>query len=333
MRDFHSDILRADRSGRDLPGGEFFWSCSTHLLFRRCPLAWFYTHYLAQGGWEIASREESCHAYLLKYLETEQSFLKRILEESLSSALLSILHLQEPLLRAQVLEESFQREVTERYFRALEDVENARYLRDPKYTSFMELHYKTDPDLNVKTFFRSLLEKLKLFFREFERLSLAGELASPDPLQWHNRNREYITFYYGSGKVVLRPFLYYFTGREFLAWKFSVRKKGEMETLLLDPSGSGDPEQFLTEKLLSAFCRSRYGEGVQCIVHQLCLTERELLYRRLLPEPLPEDFVRESSEKILQILHFSGGVKQENFPENKDPGYCEQCRFRALCRK
>ena len=80
MRDFASDVLRADRPERVLPvTGEFCWSASSHKLFRYCPRAWFYFYYLAQGGWEIHSREESCHAYLLKYLDTASGFLGRTL--------------------------------------------------------------------------------------------------------------------------------------------------------------------------------------------------------------------------------------------------------------
>lgn len=333
MRDFTSDVLRADRPGRVLPvTGEFCWSASSHRLFLYCPRAWYYTHYLAQGGWEIHSREESCHAYLLKYLDTAAGFLQKTLQESLGKALLSTLPIQEASLRADVLTESFQTEVTARYFRALEDVEQARYLRDPKYTSFAELHYKYDPDLTVRGFFHSLLENFKCFFREFDRLSLAEILAEADPLQWHNRPEEFLSFCYASGKVVLGPVLYRFTGKEFHVWKITAGKIPELENLSLtgeDPEE--EPSSFLSGRTVSAFCRVRYGEEVPCIIHFLHWTGEKLLYRKILVKPLPEDFVKESSARILEYLHLPGGVRKENFPCSEDPERCTACRFRALC--
>ena len=334
MRDFASDVLRADRPERVLPvTGEFCWSASSHKLFRYCPRAWFYFYYLAQGGWEIHSREESCHAYLLKYLDTASGFLGRTLQESLKEALLSVLPVQEPSLRAEELTEAFQREVTARYFRALEDVEENRYLRDPKYTSFMELHYRSGPDQTVRSFFHTLLEHFNVFFRDFERLSLAESLAVPDPLQWHNRSGEYISFDYGSGRVILGPALYFFTGKEFHAWKITA---GENRPELEDLSpGREKPEEdfssFLSERTLSAFCKVRYGESVPCVCHLLHLTGEKLLYRTLHVKPLPEEFIEESRNHILKVLHLPGGVRKENFPCCGEPLRCRNCRFRALC--
>lgn len=333
MRDFDRDLLNADRSGRVIEPGEFLWSASSHLLFENCPRAWFYTHCLAQGGWEIFSRQESCHAYLLKYLETKHSFISRTLREALAQALQEILDISCAEERTALFTECFQRAVTERYFEALEDVENLRYLSDPKYTFFAELHYRVDPDQSVQNFFRGILEEFKRFFREFERLSLAELFAQRDPLQWHNDPREFITFYYASGKLVIGPCLYFFTGKEFHVWKIRSGKLSEAEKFSLLQEEDPEEEHFLSEKVISAFCLVRYGEAVRCVVHELLLTEERLLVHTLCVKPVPEEFVRKSSERIRETLSLPGGIRQENFICTEDLSRCAVCRFRALCGK
>ena len=84
MPDFFRWLLHGAKSGKPRPPDEFIWSPAKHFLFRKCQRAWFFRHYLAQGGWNTLSAYPSMHAYLLKYLDSADSWMSSTAEDSLS---------------------------------------------------------------------------------------------------------------------------------------------------------------------------------------------------------------------------------------------------------
>ena len=325
MPDFHRWLLHAAKTGQALPPDEFIWSPAKHFLFRKCQRAWFFRHYLAQGGWNTLSSDPAMHAYLLKYLDTADSWMSSAAEESLSGALLDIARFSGEG-RVRGLTEAFQTRVSGHLLRARDDLKENTYLDDPKFTSFRELYYDTGEYSSASEMLSIIQERFRDFFRQWDLLHLSEELAAVDPLDWR-LPPEYRLFSHAGQKISLRPWIYAVRHRTVTAW-----------TLRFDFSASenengfqaDDEEYGLPERVLAAWCERRYPD-FELEIRKCRMTPEGLVMRTEIPVPVSEDLVMRSSGEMLEIINRPDGLKSEIFPRLNDPASCSNCRFRELC--
>lgn len=325
MPDFRRWVLQASEEFSAQKPGDFIWSPAGHFLFRRCRRAWFCKHILAQGGWDIYSHEFALHAYLLKYLDTADSWTSRIVEGSLAEALLKIANERED--RTALLLEEWQISVSQHWIRARDELIREDYLSDPKKTSFLELHYAEDGFPSPLSLMNKIREHLSLFFRLVESSEIPAELATFDSLAWRIPPQLNTFTQYGL-KIALRPWLYAIRKKTLQAWTFSFDMgNASSATEFPDPD---DEENGLSERILALWCALRYPV-YQPVVHKVHLTSDGLIRRKIAPIPVSEEFLRESSVPMLRLLNDRNGLRMSSFPTAPDPAQCLACRFRSLC--
>ena len=324
MPDFQRWLLNAARSGRALPPDEFLWSPAKHFLFRKCRRAWFFRHYLAQGGWNEFSADPAMHAYLLKYLSTADAWTASAAEEALSGALLDIAALAGED-RSAELTRAFQLRVSSQLIRARDDLAGEEYLTDPKLTSFTELYYDNGEYGSVSDLLSVIQNRFADFFRLWEDSELPDELASVDPLDWR-LPPEYRTFPYAGRQISLRPWIYCVRRKAVTAWtvRFAFHSG---ETL---DYRTAEEEYGLPERVFAAWCAKKYPD-FEVRVRKILFTPEGLFSRLILPTPVSEDFVILSAEAMLKEVNRPDGLRSENFPRLENPEDCGECRFRAVC--
>ena len=308
-----------------MPPGEFLWSPAKHFLFRRCPRAWFFRHYLAQGGWSELSSDPAMHAYLLKYLQTVDSWMSSAAEDSLAGALLDILPLSGEG-RAAALTEAFQLRVSAHIIQAREDLEHEEYFTDPKRTSFLELFYATGEYRSVSELLSVVRNRFTDFFRSWEDSGIAEELAEADPLSWR-LPPEYRIFPFAGQQISLRPWIYAVHRRTVTAWtvRFAFSAVEESRTY-----PTSEEECGLPERVFAAWCAEKYPE-FEVRVRKIFLTPDGWIDRTELPVPVSEDFVVLSANEMLRLVNQPGGLQAEKIPRLENPENCRLCRFRNLC--
>ncbi|MBO4630657.1 MAG: hypothetical protein J5858_01905 [Lentisphaeria bacterium] len=323
MPDFLRWLLNAAKPGKPLPPGEFIWSPGKHFLFHQCRRAWFFRHYLAQGGWNDLSSDPAMHAYLLKYLSTVDSWMSAALEESLSGALLDIMLFSGEGRTAQ-LTEAFQIRISSHLIHARDDLMHGEYLNDPKRTSFQELYYDTGEYRSIPELLSIMQNRFADFFRLWEDSGESSELAAMEPLSWR-LPPEYRTFVYAGQQISLRPWIYAVHRRMVKAWTFRFSFSGEGSAENRDDMNSDLPGQ-----VLAAWCAKKYPEFELCI-RKILITPKGLICRTERPEPVDEDLIALSAYEMLETVNHPGGLKVELFPRLETPEACSRCRFRQLC--
>lgn len=323
MPDFLRWLLNAAKTGKPLPPGEFIWSPGKHFLFRQCQRAWFFRHYLAQGGWNDLSSDPSMHAYLLKYLSTVDSWMSTVLEESLADALLDIMPPSDGERTAR-LTEAFQIRISSHLIHAREDLAREEYLNDPKRTSFLELYYDTGEYRSASELLSVVQNRFADFFRCWGDSGEPSELASMDPLSWR-LPPEYRTFPYAGQQISLRPWIYAVRRRMIKAWTFQFNFSGE------SGAGSGENRQSdLPSQVLAAWCARKYPE-FELRVRKIQITPEGWISRTDRPEPIDEDLIVRSAYEMLETVNHPGGLTAELFPRLQTAPVCARCRFRQLC--
>lgn len=324
MPDFRRWELNAARPDQPAVPEEFSWSPAKHFLFRKCRRAWYFRHYLAQGGWDVLSGDAALHAYLLKYLSTLDGWLGEVLEESAVRALLAIAAVP-PDARAEALTEELQTEVSARLLRASDELASEAYLDDPKLTSFAELHYQTGEFVSGAALMNAAKERFTLFFRLWEDSELPDELASVDPLCWR-LPPEHRSFRMRGINISLRPWLYAVQHHGVQAWTFHFfsASSGEMDLR------TDEEEYGLTERVFAAWCAEKYP-GFSVRVKNISCTEEGLIRHCIIPVPVSSGFVCESADAMHRLLRLPGGVTPEHFERTEYPENCQHCSFRGLC--
>lgn len=325
MPDFFRWLLHAAKTGKALPPGEFIWSPAKHFLFRKCQRAWFFRHYLAQGGWDALSADPPVHAYLLKYLDSADSWMSSTAEDSLSGALLDIARLSGGG-RAQSLTEAFQIRVSAHLLRARDDLKDNAYLDDPKFTSFRELYYNTGEYSSAGELLSIIQNRFRDFFLQWENQHLSEELAAVDPLDWR-LPPEYRLFTCSGQQVSLRPWIFAVYRRTVSAWtlRFNFSSPADQNFFPED-----DEEYGLPERVFAAWCQRRYPD-FELEIHKMNMSPDGLICRTEIPAPVSEDLILRSAGEMLEIVNRPDGLKSENFPRLDDPASCADCRFRAVC--
>lgn len=324
MPDFLRWLLNASKPEKPLPPGEFIWSPAKHFLFRKCPRAWFFRHYQAQGGWNDLSADPAMHAYLLKYLITVDSWMSRTAEDALSGALLDIMQVYGEE-RVPSLMKAFKIRVTSHLMQAENDLADLN-LTDPKRTVFLELYYNTGEFKSASALLSEIRNRFQYFFNAFEASDLPQELASADALSWR-LPPEYRTFPYAGLQVSLRPWFYAVERRTVNAWFFRFAFSGG------EPANYpvGDDEEYaLPEQVFAAWCSRKYPD-FEVRVRKIIFTPDGLLNRTEIPAPVSEEFVVRSAYEMIQAANHPGGLKADCFPRLKEPEGCSQCKFRELC--
>ena len=325
MPDFFRWLLHAADTGKPRPPDEFIWSPAKHFLFRRCRRAWFFRHYLAQGGWNSLSADPAMHAYLLKYLDTADSWMSSAAEDSLSGALLDIARFMGEG-RAQALTEAFQIRVSGHLIHAREDFKENAYLNDPKFTSFQELYYDTGEYGSAKEMLLVIQNRFRDFFMQWEELHLSEELAAVDPLDWR-LPPEYRLFTFAGQQISLRPWIYAVRGRTVSAWtvRFDFSSPEDHTAFPAD-----DEEYGLPERVFAVWCQCKYPD-FELEVHKIYATPKGLICHTEIPAPADEDLIVCSAGDMLAVVNQPDGLKSENFPQLKDSPACASCRFREIC--
>ena len=325
MPDFFRWLLHAAKTGKALPPDEFIWSPAKHFLFRKCQRAWFFRHYLAQGGWNTLSADPSMHAYLLKYLDSADSWMSSTAEDSLSGALLDITRFSGEG-RSQGLSEAFQIRVSSHLLQARDDLKDNACFDDPKFTSFRELYYDTGEYSSAGEMLSVIQNRFRDFFMQWETLHLSEELAETDPLDWR-LPPEYRLFTYAGQKISLRPWIYAVRHRTVSAWtlRFDFSSSDEKNAFPAD-----DEEYGLPERVFAAWCQRKYPD-FELEVNKLIMTADGLFRRTEIPVPVSEDLVMSSAGKMLEIVNRPDGLRSENFARLEDRAQCTACRFRELC--
>lgn len=325
MPDFTRWLLNASKAGRPLPPGEFVWSPAKHFLFRKCRRAWFFRHYLAQGGWNSLSADPAAHAFLLKYLDTADSWMSSTAEDSLSGALLDTARIRDES-RKDELTEAFQVRVSARLLQAREDLSREAALDDPKRTSFLELHYDTGEYHSAQELLTVIRNRFRDFFRQWESSGLSEELAAVDTLDWR-LPPEYRLFHYAGRQISLRPWIYAVQRRTVRAWTihFAYSTPDQVAGFPQD-----DEEYGLPEKVFAAWCAARYPD-FEVEVNKIYLTGEDMVRRKEIPAPVSEDLVVCSSCDMLEAVNHPDGLRSEKFPRLTDRNQCVNCRFRSLC--
>ncbi len=325
MPDFFRWLQHAAKTGKPRPPDEFIWSPAKHFLFRRCRRAWFFRHYLAQGGWNSLAADPAMHAYLLKYLDTADSWMSSTAEDSLSGALLDIAQfLGEG--RAQALTEAFQIRVSGHLIHAREDLKENAYLDDPKFTSFQELYYHTGEYGSAREMLQVIQNRFQDFFLQWDELHLSRELAAVDPLDWR-LPPEYRLFTFAGQQISLRPWIYAVCGRTVSAWtlRFDFSSPEDHDTFPAD-----DEEYGLPERVFAVWCQRKYPD-FELEVHKIYVTPKGLICHTEIPAPANEDLIVCSAGDMLAVVNQPDGLKSENFPRLKDSPACASCRFREIC--
>ncbi|MBQ9337306.1 MAG: hypothetical protein IJS14_08430 [Lentisphaeria bacterium] len=325
MPDFLRWLLNADKPGKPLPPGEFVWSPSKHFLFRQCRRAWFFRHYLAQGGWNELSADPAMHAYLLKYLATADSWMSSAAEDSLVRALMEIMPFSGEG-RAGALTEAFQVQVSARLIRARDDLAHDEYLSDPKRTSFAELHYGTGEYRSAHEMLSVMQNRFRDFFALWEGSGLPEELAETDPLDWR-LPPEHRLFPFAGTRISLRPWIYAVRRHCVTAWTLRFLFSGQEEAP--DPR-DGEEEYGLPERVFALWCARKYPE-FKVRVRKIFATPDGLINRTVIPIPVSEEFVVQSVHPMLKAVNQPGGMRSDLFPKLEDPADCRFCRFRGLC--
>jgi len=326
MPDFLRWELNAAKSGKPLPAGEFIWSPAAHFLFRKCPRAWFFRRYLAQGGWKESAADPSAHAYLLKYLDHTDGWMSSAAEESLTRALLEIMPFSGPA-RTDALTEAFQTKVSAHLIRARNELADSSYLTDPKLTSFSELHNATGEYDSPAELLGMIQYRFKEFFRLWENSILPQTIAEVDPLAWR-LPPEYHQFPIDGIRVSVRPWMYAVYRRTIAAWtvRFTFSDPSAASAF---PDGN-DEEYGLPERVFAAWCARKYPD-FEVEIHKIYISPDGLVSRIEVPLPVSPDFVLASADEMIRTANLPGGLKSELFPRLEDRSKCSGCRFRDLC--
>ena len=326
MPDFLRWLLNAAKPGKALPPGEFLWSPAKHFLFRRCPRAWFFRHYQAQGGWNELSADPAMHAYLLKYLVTADSWMGRTTEKALSGALQDIMQIYGED-RVGSLAKAFKIRTTSLLMQAEADLAD-RDLTDPKRTVFLELYYDTGEFRSASGLTASIRDRFRQFFHAWEASELPQELASTDALSWR-LPPEYRIFPFAGVQISLRPWLYSVERRTVRAWSFHFAFSGS-ELANVYPDAENE-EYNLPERVFASWCTRKYPD-FEIKIRKIIFTPGGLIDRTDVPAPVSEDFVVRSAGEMIQTVNHPGGLKAEVFPRlDESGGECARCRFRELC--
>ena len=327
MPDFLRWELNAAKTGKPLPPGEFVWSPAMHFLFRRCPRAWFFRHYLAQGGWNELASDPAMHAYLLKYLVTADSWMSRAAEDSLTRALQEMMRFSGEG-SGEALSEAFKVHVTSQLVRVRDDLERGNYAVDPKRTAFQELYYATGEFTSIQDLLFTMRNRFQDFFTAWDCSELPRELASTDPLAWR-LPPEHRLFPYAGVQVSLRPWIFSVYRRRVTAWalRFDFSGRGRMNYYPDDSEEYG-----LSERVFAAWCAGKYP-GFELKIRNLSFARTGLVNRTAVPVPVSEPFVLESANAMLREVNRPGGLKADDFPRLKDQAVCSSCRFRELCSR
>lgn len=325
MPDFLRWELNAAKAGKPLPPGEFVWSPAMHFLFRQCPRAWFFRHYLAQGGWNELASDPAMHAYLLKYLVTVDSWMSRAAEDSLTRALQEMMPYSGEG-RAEGLSEAFKVHVTSQLIAVREDLETENYTADPKRTAFQELYYATGEFGSVPELLSALRSRFQDFFSVWDDSELPRELASMEPLSWR-LPPEYRIFPYAGVGVSLRPWIFSVHRRRVCAWSLRFAFAGPE---LMNYPDTGSEEYGLPERVFAAWCARKYPD-FEVKIRKIFFTPDGLVNRTAVPVPVSEDFVAQSAWPMLREVNRPGGLKADDFARLKDRAVCSSCRFRELC--
>ena len=325
MPDFFRWLLHASKSGKPRPPDEFIWSPAKHFLFRKCRRAWFFRHYLAQGGWNTLAADPAMHAYLLKYLDTADSWMSSVAEDSLSGALLDIARFSGEG-RAQALTEAFQIRVSTHLIHARDDLKENAYLDDPKFTSFQELYYNTGEYGSAQEMLQVIQNRFRDFFLQWEEIHLPQELAAVDPLDWR-LPPEYRLFNYAGQQISLRPWIYAVSRRTGSAWtvRFVFSSPEDYAAFQAD-----DEEYGLPERVFAVWCQYKYPD-FELEVHKIYVTPKGLICHTEVPAPASKDLIVCSAGDMLAVVNQPDGLRSDNFPRLEDPAYCASCRFRELC--
>lgn len=325
MPDFLRWLLNAAKPGKPLPPGEFVWSPAKHFLFRKCPRAWFFRHYQAQGGWNELSADPAMHAYLLKYLVSVDAWMGRTAENALSGALQDIMQIYGED-RVGELEKAFKIRTTSLLMQAEEDLTD-QDLSDPKRTVFLELYYDTGEFRSASVLTASVRDRFQQFFHACGSTGLLQELAAADALSWR-LPPEYRLFPFAGVQISLRPWLYSVERRTVRAWSFRFAFSGSGPTSN-DPDAEKE-ELDLPERVFAAWCFRKYPD-FEVEIRKITFTPAGLIDRTDVPAPVSEDLVVRSADEMIRTANHPGGLKAECFPRLDDPEGCARCRFRELC--
>lgn len=329
MPDFKRWLLNAAKFSNDLPQGEFTWSPAKHFLFKRCLRAWYFRHYLAQGGWDLHANDNSMQCYLEKHLTTFHAWIGNVLESAMASALSNIAGVRVEKEREEALIEEMQIHVSTSMITAEQQLSREEYLHDPKKLSFAELHYQTGEFSCVEELLSEAYRQFRLFFELFTDSHLPRLIVSIDPLSWH-LPPEHKTFYYHEIPVSLRPWIFAVSRKKLIAFEF--RSYPDPEDLTGFSNTEDNTESGLKEKTLATWTASRYREHTTEI-HSIRFSGEGLFPRKIIPSQLNSSLVGKSAKEMLKKINHGRGVAIEQFPCTEKAEICLSCHFRGLCSK
>ena len=287
---------------------DFSWSLQRFAMFERCKKEYFYHYYGSWEGWNKNADDRIKLIYRLKNIKRENTWLKSIIEKTLSSAIKEEIEFNLASCKSFSIRNAC---------RDIFDLEEQAYLSDPKKLCLDSVYFAEESVSSLKT-------------RTTARLECFWNIIWENPFFKAIREKQYSDFVRTGGfgefvlddiKVWVNPCIVYTEkDKNFIVNIHPVPPENEIE-----PAFS----MALSILFLNKACKYIGGKCAPKTV--VADKDKCIVFEEWLPISKMSELIKKSSLDMLSYLTFVKKAYEENFPKTSGKEKCRTCRFREAC--